>query len=892
MIARTVSLLFTFIAVQTAAASIQWQPEQPVSRDVIQIRLPGFTSGDQLHWALTVNDLAWSRPYDEYVPAGSTRMGDAVRTTFSPSPDDPAVGIIELGPFNFHMQPAQSLVFAIVRADGSWGNNNGVDFIIPIDSYRVNVEPEAPTANDIITITVLDSSPGTWLRWGVNSDRNRWTSPHPSYYPPGTRVGDDKIGVDTPLPDPDAQGNAVITLGPFNRGEQVVSSLHMAVNWMGVWDNNLGRNYNVPVRWKAADDAKPVFRIKSPAPDAAANNAVMIEIETTIKTPVTLYVNGEPIKTLDRPPYTHRLPLLDRTFGRYQLTARTIVDGKVLLDSTTFWREPARIVRPLPEGVGYGATEHENGFVTFALHAPGKKQVEIIGNFDGPDAAPRREVMFSDADGSWWITENLDPGTYWYQYIIDSSLTLGDPYARQVDWTNPQGQKGWMPEDARTVIHIGETPYAWAATNYQRPSLDELVIYELYIEDFAPNEGFEGITKRLDYIADLGVNAIEPMPWHPWTGRESWGYNPAFHFAVEQLYGTPDQLKRLIDECHKRGIAVIIDMVLNHAEWHSPLYQLYGNDYDASPYFRAFSGHNWGFPKIDQESPAVKRYAADVIRYWIQDFRIDGFRYDATRWTGWQGYNDWGASWFAYVARQADPKNIQIAEHLPIEPPLVTGSEIDTSWHAEYRWRIRDLLNTASLYPNGFSEAMDARRVGFSHPRERIPYTESHDEERVVRDLRRAGFGEDEVFRRAASALAITLTTPGVPMIYAGQEFGEATEKRVGWNYLNWSLLNQEPNRRLHGLTKQLVNLRRYNTALHGDALEIITNDENTDLAVYRRGDGERPVYVAVNFGRETITSNVPFNTGDGWSEIVTGMTQTEPTFTLLPGESRVWFRN
>lgn len=877
----------------SAARAVTWQPDKPVARDVIRIHLPGFVEGDQLHWAITAGELSWTRPHDVYVPEGSTRLGEAVRTAFTASPDDPATGIIALGPFNKAQQPVQSIVFAIARADGSWDNNNGEDYTIPVSAGRITVSPAQPGANDIVMITVHDSAPGAKLRLGVNADRGRWSTLHPVYQPEGTQPGDDAVGVDIPLPDPDEHGRAIIALGPFHRGEQIVSSLHMAMHWMGVWDNNLGRNYHVSVQWQTPEDDPHAFRITGPAPDAVANNDIEVVIDTTITNAVTLWINGEPALTLDGPPYAHRLNLADRTFGRYQLTARAELDDRVVLDAVTFWREPARIVRPLPEGVGYGVTEHSDGTVTFALYAPGKKQVELTGNFSGPGAALERNFMYASPDGSWWLTKNLAPGTYWYQYIIDSAYKLGDPYARQVDWTNADGQKGWMPEDARTVIEVGRPPYAWTPTDYQRPSIDDLVVYELYIEDFAPGEGFDGITKRLDYIADLGVNAIEPLPWHPWTGRESWGYNPAFHFAVEQLYGTPDQLKKLIDACHQRGIAVIIDMVLNHAEWHSPLHQLYGSDYDASPYFRAYSGHNWGFPKIDQESPAVKRYVADVIRFWIQDYRIDGFRYDATRWTGWQGYNDWGASWFAYVARQADPHNIQIAEHLPIEPPLITDTEMDTSWHAEYRWRIRDLLTSASLHAEGFVEAMDARRVGFSHPRERMPYTESHDEERVVRDLRLAGFAEDEVFRRAATALAITLTTPGVPMMYAGQEFGESTDKRVGWNHLNWSLLNQEPNRRLHAQTKELIRLRRSHPALRGDELAILTSDEASGLAIYRRGRDDQAVYIAVNFGREAVTAATPFPASAGWREALTGMEHDadDETFTLQPGETKVWFR-
>ncbi|MGA1529312.1 MAG: alpha-amylase family glycosyl hydrolase [Kiritimatiellia bacterium] len=872
------------------AVKPSWQPAHPVARDIITLKLPGFQPGDVLHWAVTVDELSWTRPVDAYHPAGSTMFGDAVRTPFRASEDDPSIGVVQLGPFNHPRQAVKTIDFAISYANGTWNNNDGEDFSIPISAGRVTISPARPGINDPVVVTVHDAMPGMQLRWGVNADRGNWEPLHPLYYPPATLLADDEVGTDSLLTPPGPDGKSTITLGPFNRGEQPVHSLHMAVHWNNIWDTDAGRNYNFAIDDR---DDSPSLQILHPTPETTATDAVTIHIqngdiegmtrEGDIQS-VALWLNGEALTTLPEAPFTFELPLADLDYGPYQITARTGGEADAQLDTVTFWHVPAYETKPLPEGIGFGATDHGDGRVTFALYAPGKKFVHLVLNGD------TEYLMHASPDGSWWLTlDELEPQTIRYQYLIESELLLGDPYARQVDWTTPDGRKGWEPQHAKTIFHVGREPYIWSITNYVRPALDELVIYELYIEDFAPGEGFDGITKRLDYIADLGVNAIEPMPWHPWTGMESWGYNPAFHFAVEQLYGTPDQLKRLIDACHARGIAVIIDMVLNHAEWNSPLYQLYGNDYEASPYFRAFTGHNWGFPKIDQQSPAVKRYTADIIRFWIEEYHIDGLRYDATRWTGWQGYNDWGASWFAYSARQIDPKSIQIAEHLPIEPPLIYDTEMNTGWHAEYRWRIRETLNSAVLHRDGFLDAMDARRVGFKHPLERIPYTESHDEERVVRDLRLAGFSEEEVFRRAAAALAITLTTPGVPMIYAGQEFGEATDKTVGWNHLNWSLLNQEPNRRLHALTRELVKLRVAHPSLRGDELEILNLDDSTGLATYRRGAGDEAIYVAINFGRDTLEANLSLPADTTWRAVVSSTTLATPaTLALLPGQSAV----
>jgi 1,4-alpha-glucan branching enzyme len=872
------------ITLGAQAQPIYWEPGLPARHQSITIYTTGFQPGDMLHWAVTVNGEAWKRPISAYHPQGSSLYGAAIRTPIEPLPDQPTVGHVTLGPFNNPQQRINAIVFAISRPNGSWDNNQGEDYSIPVTAGRIRISPEQPTANEIITVTVFDSAPDTYLRWGVNAERNQWEPVHPVYHPESTQWADDAVGADTLLPPPNAEGHAVLQIGPFNRGEQLVRSLHMAVHWKGVWDTDSGRNYNFPLDWESPP---ATLELVHPATGTSAHDAVSIEVRNPMDAAVELWLNGELLTTLTEAPYTYELSLDDQEMGPHRLTVRSETESAVLLDSVVFWRVPEMESLPMPAGTEYGATLHQDNRVTFALYAPGKQFIELVLY---SDTETIQYPMHIASDGSWWLTLELEPGRYRYQYLIESDLLLADPYARQVDWTNPAGQKGWLPRDTFSVIEVGAEPYVWEST-FTRPDLDELVIYELYIEDFAPREGFEGIVRRLDYIADLGVNAIEPLPWHPWTGMESWGYNPAYHFAVEQLYGTPHQLKRLIDESHKRGMAVIIDMVLNHAEWNSSLYQLYGNDYDASPYFRAHTGHNWGFPKIDQQSLAVKRWTADVIRFWIREYRIDGFRYDATRWTGWQGYNDWGASWYAYVARQEDPTNYQIAEHLPIEPPLITDTEMDTGWHAEYRWRIREMITRAHLNVDGFKEAMNARRVGFTHPRQRLPYTESHDEERVVRELREAGFVEDEVFRRAAMAIALTLTTPGVPMIFAGQEFGEDTAKRVGWNPLNWSLLNQEPNRRLHSQTRDLIKLRTQHPALRGDNLRFVVTDAASGLAIFERDSSPHVVHVAANFGRQPVEASIQLQGPAQWREVLAGKDQ-EPghhEITLLPGEIKVW---
>jgi len=536
-----------------------------------------------------------------------------------------------------------------------------------------------------------------------------------------------------------------------------------------------------------------------------------------------------------------------------------------------------------------GAHTGPDGPTTFALYAPGKTSVHWIGDFNkwGEDPILLEETSL----GVWVVSLDLPPGPHAYQYLVNEELRLADPYARDIQWNRPDGEKGWLPEEALSIVHVGQTDFPWKTKDFTRPSLDALIIYELYVHDFAPQEGIQGITDRLEYIADLGVTTIQLMPWHPFPGMESWGYNPAYHFAVEQTYGTAEDLKRLIDESHRLGLAVIMDMVLNHAEWGSSLYRLYGNRYDLNPYFKAFDGHNWGFPKIDQESAAVKRWTADVIRYWIQAFNIDGFRYDATRWTGWSGYNDWGASWYAYVAKQEDPSSIQIAEHLPIEPELIIQTEMDTGWHAEYRWHIREMIRTGQFNKETLHDMLDARRVGFDSSHQRMVYTESHDEERVWRELAEAGYTGEALWRRAVMALAIPLTSPGPVMIYAGQEFGERTAKNVGWNPLNWSLLVSRDGRRLHEATRQLIKLRRDHPALRSTDVNLLEANEETGVAVYTRGLPDNQLLVVFNAGLEPASISAGSAVDlDSWHLIFSnGNTDLGCARTIDAGEIRVY---
>jgi len=872
------------------AIQVVYSPSRPTFNDVIVIEIRDCLQPGTLHWGVNARDGQWEEANEVYRPGGSWMDGKATRTPL----DGPAEGNvcrIQLGPFNHTNQFVTSVDFAIQWQNQSWENFGGRDFHIAIGPERITFSPTNPTLNDLVVVTVHDSLPGGELHWGVNEEIREWRPPHTSYWPAGTYILPGGTGANTPLPPPDEKGDSVITLGPFNRGEQVVHTVQSCVRWGSEWDTDFGRNYNLTISTESRP-GEPRVTVYTPAEEETLHDELPVEVSVENGGEVELWLDGEQYAVLTEPPFTRSRPLLDIAYGRHHLVARTARDGKVGMDEVSFWRAPRIETVEVPAGLARGATIEDDGNVSFLLHAPGKRFVSLVGSFNQWN--PAADVMHPTLDGNWWLRRHLPDGTNYYQYVIDGSRYLADPYSRDVEWKDEKGREHWRGENARSVLEIPRKEYAWKSNHYRRPPLEELVIYEFFIEDFCPGQGFTGVIARLDYIEQLGVNAIEPLPVTEFPGATGWGYNPAFHFAPETTYGTPEELKRLIDECHQRGIAVILDMVLNHMEWQSPLYQLYRADYEASPYFYLFLGENWGFPDLEQQSEEFKRYASDAIGFWLREYRVDGFRYDATRWVGWQGYNDWGASWFAYAGKQADPGSIQIAEHLPADPDLMNQTPMDSGWHDYIRWRLREMLSRGELDAGEFERIMNPLLIGFTNAYQRVAYVESHDEERVPRELMHAGYSFDEAILRSRTAAAVILTTPGIPMLYSGQEFAEIVPKRVGPSVLSWHKLELPTFSGLRDSLSRLVKLRTSEPALRSHSFELLINNEQSDVAAYARHEGDSHVVTVVNFSRYPQEVSIEWPAGGVWNEALSGESRTvtagqRDSLGLRPGDAGVW---
>ncbi len=327
--------------------------------------------------------------------------------------------------------------------------------------------------------------------------------------------------------------------------------------------------------------------------------------------------------------------------------------------------------RPLPAPLRGGA--HLDliapGAVTFVLYAPFKPFVSLVGDFNGWNS--RANLMVTNGAGLWWTTiPHPGPTRYGFYVAVDaqSDAWVADPYATEVRW-DETGPWAWLSSEAKLRKR---RVFPWHDEGWRTPALADLVIYELCVRDFnskwlanQPVYGsFIGVESKLDYLVDLGVNAIELMPIQQFPGQSSWGYNPVFYFAPAQVYGAPEDLKRLVNGCHRRGIALILDVALNHAWGDHPYYRIYPPMYgpkgEALPDLNPFFHHTpdavnmWGGVDWDHFTPETTRHFQDMVRYWLREYHVDGFRFDLAPILGRTGNGFSNQSHFFSVLRQ-DP---------------------------------------------------------------------------------------------------------------------------------------------------------------------------------------------------------------------------------------------
>lgn len=528
------------------------------------------------------------------------------------------------------------------------------------------------------------------------------------------------------------------------------------------------------------------------------------------------------------------------SYTHTNITSNKYYTLTVTMGSVTFTYKFIVIVNPTVVSAGLPSSTLEDGInydtsdatkATLVLTAPGKEFVYVAGSFNNYQPGNTHSMKQDPTTGKFWLElTGLTSGTvYTYQYWVGDQtpntaqgspklVKTGDPYSTLVlspfddPWipatsypnipTYPSGQ-----EREVTVLQTGQTPYAWssATTGFVKPSKDNLVVYEALVRDFNSNRTYQDLIDKIDYLKNLKINAIELMPVMEYEGDEGWGYNPCFHLALDKFYGPATKLKEFIDLCHQNGIAVILDVALNHAFGRNPMVRMWMKDSDGdgwgdpandNPYFNEYAKHSYGVgADFNHTSAYTKYYTKRVIKQWVQEFKIDGFRWDLTKgFTQSCGSGDDTCTngylqdrvdilkEYADYSWSLDPTHYVIFEHL--------GQDGEEQQWANYRinetpskgvmmWG--EMNAQYGQLAMGYNSSADITRMGASSrgftAKRLLGYAESHDKDRMGNLANAYGVSSvagnaTNVLTRMGSIAATSILVPGPKMIYQFEELG------------------------------------------------------------------------------------------------------------------------
>jgi 1,4-alpha-glucan branching enzyme len=592
-----------------------------------------------------------------------------------------------------------------------------------------------------------------------------------------------------------------------------------------------------------------------------------------------------------------------------------------------------------PDAVPMGANiVPDKTGATFRCWAPRAKSVRVRGEFNAWDTA------LSDASllhryGDYWI--GFVPGAkegQQYKFFVEGELGPGwkrDPYARELTATPRYPFCNCVLRDPRH--------FQWHDNNFHPPAFNDLIIYQLHVGVFnGPDRlhrvaTFLDLLGKIDYLVALGINAVLLLPVVEYASPRSLGYEGSDIFSPEMDYAVPDgvsagqianylplvnglrqrtglpvlteadlvphpdQLKAVVELFHLHGIAVLFDVVYNHAGgqikgqpeslWFFDL--AHGRDDNDSQYFTTqdHTGPVWAIWKQE-----VRQFLIDNATFFLKEYHADGFRYDQASVIVKQNDND---GWrfcqdLTETAHFVKPSSVQIAEYWDVNPYVVRfprhgGAGFDACWHDGLRKAVRGAVATASagrearvdmdaiagnLWPPNFLNAWRA-----------VHYVESHDE--VYRDrgqrVPRLADGKNQrtwyALSRTRVAAGILLTAPGIPMVFMGQSFLEDKQWADDPSYypgllLWWDGLDWGQDRRLgqfHRFFEELVWMRRSQPALRGETLNVLHSHNDNRILVFHRwleGSGQDVVVVASLNDWTFPAYEVPWPGGGRWREI------------------------
>ena len=595
----------------------------------------------------------------------------------------------------------------------------------------------------------------------------------------------------------------------------------------------------------------------------------------------------------------------------------------------------------IPEDVNYGATILSDESILIRLFAPEKEHVFLLSNVNDFTVDADFQMTQTPDENDWWIIlENQENSNeLLYQFLVDGFIKIADPYSELI--LDPFNDGGIEPELESvpvdyptgltsghvTYLDLSEDTFVWENDDFEVPANEDLVIYELLLRDFLEDHSFESLIDTLSYLKRLGVNAIELMPVSEFENNDSWGYNPSYHMALDKYYGSPESFKKLVDAAHGMDIAILLDIVYNHAFGQSPLVRLYWDSQNSrpaenSPYFNPIAKHpfNVGFD-FNHGSDATINYTKQTIDYWLDTYHVDGFRFDLSKGFTQQFFSENGG-FSAYNQERIDiltdygnhiwdqyPKAVLILEHFATSSEekelseqgfLLWGNANFSSNEASMGWNAGGNSNFGFIYH---------KNQGWTSPNI-IGYMESHDEERLMYKNTQFGNNGDGYnvkdlaigLDRNEMTAAFFYSIPGPKMLWQfgelGYDFsintcvdGSVNENcRLARKPIRWDYADNQIRSDLYDVYERMFDLKVKYPAIDGDADVTLNLNGATKSIVSQKGDDY--LFAVGNFDvvESEITVNLPFS--GTWYDYLEGgsiVSSSSYSATLAPGEFHIY---
>ncbi len=727
-------------------------------------------------------------------------------------------------------------------------------------------------------------------------------------------------------------------------GTQVLRNSDGSDMYLPVYDNGYAIRIDKPL-------LQPLYIPKPEPLNPRVGDSVDLQVKASNPGRLQLFLNGTALTPST--PNAQSLSVKARINASGLQTAVAAGDDgfTTLRDTLTFFVASDAPEGPVPAGLRNGINyEPGDTSVTLVFFAPGKSSVHVLGDFN--NWTQRSDYQMTKApDGRHWLrVRGLTPGVeYGYQFLVDGTIKVADYMTEKVldPWNDPfipastyPGLKPYPTGKTTGIVSVLQTArpsYNWKTTNFNRPDKRNLVIYELLLRDFLSTPNWKTLTDTLSYLKRLGVNVVQLMPVNEFEGNNSWGYNPAFYFAPDKYYGTENDFRRFIDSCHASGMAVVLDIALNHSFGSSPMVQLYwdaaaGKPAADNPWFNQDAKHPFNVGHdLNHESQATKDFTDRVIEHWLTNYRIDGFRWDLSKgFTQVNNPTNVGA-WGAYDAsRVAIWKRIQdkmqavsSGSYCILEHFAANTEEIELSNYGMLLWgNMNHNFNEATM---GFVSTSNvdgalASARGWSQPH-LIAYQESHDEERLM--YKNLTFGNNSstshnvrtlpvALERNAMSTAFWAMMPGPKMLWQFGELGydfsitycpgsnsvpqpyPDMQCRTDMKPVRWDYRSDPARYKLYQVYAALFALRRDPRFL--STFTTNTGVEHRLSGAYKTlkvsGDSLRVVVIG-NFGVVPTGDTVRFPRAGTWYDYLnrttiaaTGLPQS---ISLMPGEYKVF---